>query len=83
MPVRLLIPDQGHTLASMMRATLCSSSDTSIASCVVNDAMVDTPGVVVRAECAEDIVNAIDANLAWLRDLRQQLVRRGPGAHWA
>ena len=73
MPVRLLMPDEGHTLASMMRATLHCSGDTSIASCIVNDDTVDTPGVFVRAECAEDIVNAIDANLAWLQRVRDQL----------
>jgi DNA-directed RNA polymerase subunit L len=73
MPTSVFFADEGHTLASMIRATLRSSSDTSIVSCVVNDDLVDPSGVVVRAECVADIVDAIDANLDWLQGLRTQL----------
>lgn len=73
MSAQVFLPDEGHTLACLIRATLRSTSDRSIVSCVVQDDMVDAPGLMVRAESVQDILCAIDANITWLGQLEASL----------
>ena len=75
--VVIFIPDEGHTLAGMLRPYLTPATSTSITYAVVTDPMCEDPGLRIRASSRQSVVDAIHSARRLLNAWERALVKQG------
>jgi DNA-directed RNA polymerase subunit L len=75
MTYTFFFPEEGHTLAGLIRMEMIPSEKTAIYGCNITDFMVDKPGLKVSCSSKQELIEMIEMCIKKIQEIKSAVIK--------